>query len=120
MRNPETLKALRKEAQALQEKIEAELDAHDQAVKENWSAFEVATYNQLIAGCGLVTSGLFAFWHHAKGSPGFTLPPQTIVPLTCTRCDHSWTPRNPGLPVACPKCRSPYWNKPRETVGQNT
>jgi hypothetical protein len=35
--------------------------------------------------------------------------------LTCTRCNHSWYPRNPNVkPKFCPKCNSPYWDKPRK------
>lgn len=43
----------------------------------------------------------------------------TIKPLDCLRCGHNWIPRmfdNEGVlikPKTCPKCRSPYWNKPR-------
>jgi len=33
--------------------------------------------------------------------------------LTCCRCGHKWIPRKPEI-VACPKCRSPYWNRPKE------
>ncbi|MBI2860630.1 MAG: hypothetical protein HYX91_03885 [Chloroflexi bacterium] len=33
--------------------------------------------------------------------------------LTCTRCKHVWIPRIPRKPKQCPKCRSPYWNKPK-------
>ena len=34
----------------------------------------------------------------------------------CTRCDHQWVPRKStdGEPRVCPKCKSPYWNKPRK------
>lgn len=47
----------------------------------------------------------------------------------CLRCGHEWVPR--GLedivdgkipkalaeePRVCPKCKSPYWNKPRQKV----
>ena len=32
----------------------------------------------------------------------------------CSRCGHEWISRKPGnLPATCPKCRSPYWNRPR-------
>lgn len=27
------------------------------------------------------------------------------------RCGHKWTPRKDSVPVVCPKCKSPYWNK---------
>lgn len=33
--------------------------------------------------------------------------------LTCTRCQHTWHPRQPQPPKFCPQCRSPYWDKPR-------
>jgi len=32
----------------------------------------------------------------------------------CERCGHKWIPRNKQLPIICPKCKSPYWNKPRK------
>ena len=34
----------------------------------------------------------------------------------CERCEHMWLPRanTKGEPVICPKCKSPYWNKPRK------
>ena len=33
----------------------------------------------------------------------------------CERCGHQWISRSTtiGDPVICPKCKSPYWNKPR-------
>jgi len=34
--------------------------------------------------------------------------------LKCTRCKHTWHPRRSRLPGVCPKCKSPYWNKPRK------
>ncbi len=36
----------------------------------------------------------------------------------CERCQHIWVPRvssGDELPAVCPKCKSPYWNKPRQT-----
>lgn len=44
----------------------------------------------------------------------------------CLRCEHEWVPRGldqePGKkppepkeePRVCPKCKSPYWNRPRK------
>ena len=35
----------------------------------------------------------------------------------CERCGHIWVPRKydkNDFPVICPKCKSPYWNKPRK------
>ena len=32
----------------------------------------------------------------------------------CDRCDHQWVPRSPQRrPKVCPKCKSPYWDRPR-------
>jgi DNA-directed RNA polymerase subunit RPC12/RpoP len=33
----------------------------------------------------------------------------------CERCGHKWIPRatTEDEPTICPKCKSPYWNKPR-------
>jgi len=32
----------------------------------------------------------------------------------CERCDHEWVPRDINVePRVCPKCKSPYWNRPR-------
>ena len=35
----------------------------------------------------------------------------------CERCNHEWVPRSKidELPTICPKCKSPYWNKLRQT-----
>lgn len=34
--------------------------------------------------------------------------------LTCERCLYAWIPRKEELPVTCPQCGSPYWNRPRK------
>lgn len=31
----------------------------------------------------------------------------------CRRCGHTWV-RRKDVVITCPKCRSPYWDKPRE------
>ena len=33
----------------------------------------------------------------------------------CERCNWEWTSKKKEdpLPVVCPKCKSPYWNKPK-------
>ena len=34
----------------------------------------------------------------------------------CDRCGAEWAPRNPGeAPKNCPKCKSPYWDKPYQS-----
>lgn len=32
---------------------------------------------------------------------------------TCSRCQHVWLIKNKELPMTCPGCRSPYWNRER-------
>ena len=32
----------------------------------------------------------------------------------CERCGHEWIPKGKEEPRVCPKCKSPYWNKPRK------
>jgi predicted Zn-ribbon and HTH transcriptional regulator len=32
----------------------------------------------------------------------------------CKRCGHDWIPKAAGVPTTCPKCKSPYWNRPRK------
>lgn len=37
----------------------------------------------------------------------------------CERCEHEWLPRDNGRDVSveprvCPKCKSAYWNRPRQ------
>ena len=35
----------------------------------------------------------------------------------CERCEHEWVPRESTTePRVCPKCKSPYWNKPRRSA----
>ena len=39
----------------------------------------------------------------------------------CERCSHTWIPRSTteGEPVICPKCKSPYWNRPRQITKEH-
>jgi len=37
-----------------------------------------------------------------------------IPKLKCKRCKHAWFPRKEKKPRFCPKCNSPYWDKPRK------
>lgn len=32
----------------------------------------------------------------------------------CERCKYEWIPRKKQHPIICPKCKSPYWNKPKK------
>ena len=42
----------------------------------------------------------------------------TLHKLACLRCGGEWYPRTTKKPVACPKCRSPYWRIPRRIKGE--
>lgn len=46
--------------------------------------------------------------------------PITVMGWRCERCSHEWIPRDEGEPNVCPKCKSPYWNKPRKTTAMMT
>jgi predicted Zn-ribbon and HTH transcriptional regulator len=33
----------------------------------------------------------------------------------CLRCGHEWVSKATTVrPTTCPRCKSPYWNKPRQ------
>jgi len=38
----------------------------------------------------------------------------TLDGYRCEKCGHEWVKRKKGEPIVCPKCKSPYWNIPRE------
>jgi len=38
----------------------------------------------------------------------------TVLGYRCERCGHEWVPREKQEPRVCPKCKSPYWNVPRQ------
>ena len=47
-----------------------------------------------------------------------TRVPITVMGFRCERCDHEWIPRG-GVdeePATCPKCKSPWWNKPKHAL----
>ncbi len=37
----------------------------------------------------------------------------TVTAFKCERCGHVWLPKTERRPTICPKCKSPYWDKPR-------
>ncbi len=43
------------------------------------------------------------------------LRPITLMGYHCYRCEHEWVPQKSRTsePKVCPKCKSPYWDKPR-------
>lgn len=43
--------------------------------------------------------------------------PITMMGFKCERCGHEWIPRDSDHePETCPKCKSPYWNRPRRSM----
>lgn len=41
--------------------------------------------------------------------------PITVMGYRCERCEHEWIPRDfDSEPKVCPRCKSPYWNRPRK------
>ena len=42
--------------------------------------------------------------------------PITVMGYRCEKCDHEWVPRLDEEPRVCPKCKNPYWNKPRKPM----
>ncbi len=44
--------------------------------------------------------------------------PITVMGYRCDRCEHEWIPRGESEdePRVCPKCKSPYWNRPRKST----
>ena len=44
--------------------------------------------------------------------------PITVMGYRCERCGHEWIPRGgtDDEPRVCPKCRSPWWNRPRKSM----
>ena len=42
----------------------------------------------------------------------------TLNRYKCERCEHIWLPRDQNKPTVCPKCKSPYWDKPIKSDGQ--
>ncbi len=44
------------------------------------------------------------------------MPKIKLWGFRCERCEHEWLPRDKdNEPRVCPKCKSPYWNRPRLT-----
>jgi len=43
--------------------------------------------------------------------------PITLMGYRCDRCGHEWIPKYAeNEPAVCPKCKSPYWNRPRRSM----
>ena len=39
-----------------------------------------------------------------------------VSKLRCLRCSHEWILRKEEPPKFCPKCKSPYWDRPRKDL----
>jgi len=37
-----------------------------------------------------------------------------VFKCECERCGHDWITKTREKPMVCPKCKSPYWDKPRK------
>ncbi|MGC2421542.1 MAG: hypothetical protein WA405_07820 [Candidatus Acidiferrales bacterium] len=47
--------------------------------------------------------------------------PITVMGYRCERCGGEWVPRDAAKePTTCPKCKSPYWNRPRRMASMLT
>jgi hypothetical protein len=44
--------------------------------------------------------------------------PEIMPYLTCARCSHTWHRRTDKRPDHCPKCKSPYWDRPKKEEGK--
>jgi len=42
----------------------------------------------------------------------------TVMGNRCERCGHGWKPREGSNPLVCPKCKSPYWDRPRQNAAK--
>jgi hypothetical protein len=44
--------------------------------------------------------------------------PITVMGFRCERCGHEWIPRGAAdeEPRVCPRCRSPWWYRPKKTL----
>lgn len=43
-----------------------------------------------------------------------------LTGFICERCGHTWLPRDKEQePKVCPKCKSPYWNRPKRSKPEN-
>ncbi|MXZ62375.1 MAG: hypothetical protein F4Y98_01885 [Chloroflexi bacterium] len=55
--------------------------------------------------------------HTGRYESAMAQVPITVMGYRCERCDHEWIPRSRKRePRVCPKCKSPYWDRPRTTA----
>lgn len=53
-----------------------------------------------------------------KSDDAAQLASHKINILTCLRCEHTWVPRITDVRL-CPSCKSPYWDKLKQTKKGN-
>ena len=54
---------------------------------------------------------------HANWGGDMARVPITVMGFLCERCGHEWIPKQlQKEPSVCPKCHSPYWNRPRKAM----
>ena len=47
--------------------------------------------------------------------------PITVMGYRCERCTHEWIPKDTSRePAVCPRCKSPYWDRPRKATSMLT
>lgn len=53
---------------------------------------------------------------HEGGGIGetVTMGKEKVWAYVCERCGHRWVPRKDETPRICPKCKSAYWDVPRQ------
>jgi rubrerythrin len=81
---------------------------------------------------GLVMSAVNSAYHNGRASTGAEVIDGELIwvnhlnmlfdlsELTgniCHRCGHQWRQDTSEKPKVCPKCKSPYWDKPRRGEG---
>jgi len=45
--------------------------------------------------------------------PALPGTPIDLQQFKCLRCDHSWLPTRPEIPLSCPSCHSWKWQLPK-------
>jgi predicted Zn-ribbon and HTH transcriptional regulator len=51
---------------------------------------------------------------HTEQPPRAGMAKVQVWAWKCERCEHEWVPRGAQPPTVCPKCKSPYWDRPRQ------
>src|SRR5260370_32996862 len=66
----------------------------------------------MIFYCNIPHSRTLIFWRVIMARV-----PITVMGYRCERCSHEWIPKGTQKePSVCPKCKSPYWNRPRKAT----